>query len=119
MTEVNDDYSSQNAQFTKKLESKLPLLPKPWLMLDLLPSLTPVQLVESDAKLYALKAMVENAIVLFYPSDSSTFARGPQMLDGLPTRSREIILTNMKQSMSLTLRNLKSLYPQANLDVVG
>jgi hypothetical protein len=25
----------------------------------------------------------------------------------------------MKQSMSLTLRNLKSLYPQANLDVVG
>jgi hypothetical protein len=41
------------------------------------------------------------------------------MLDSLPTWSREIILTNMKQLASLTLRILKSLHPQANLEVVG
>jgi hypothetical protein len=41
------------------------------------------------------------------------------MLDSLPTRSREIILTNMRQSASLALRFLRSLYPQADLDVVG
>jgi hypothetical protein len=41
------------------------------------------------------------------------------MLDSLPTRSQEIILTNMKQSASLTLGILKSLYPRADLDAVG
>jgi hypothetical protein len=41
------------------------------------------------------------------------------MLDSLPTRSQEIILANMKQSTSLTLGILKSLYPQADLDVAG
>jgi hypothetical protein len=41
------------------------------------------------------------------------------MLDSLPTRSREIILTNMKQSASLTLGILKSLYPRADVDAVG
>jgi hypothetical protein len=41
------------------------------------------------------------------------------MLDNLPTQSREIILTNMRQSVSLTLRILKSLYPRADLDAVG
>jgi hypothetical protein len=41
------------------------------------------------------------------------------MLDSLPTRSQEIIFANMKQSASLTLRILKSLYPCADLDVVG
>jgi hypothetical protein len=41
------------------------------------------------------------------------------MLDNLPTRSREIIIANMKQSVSLSLRILKSLYPQANLDAAG
>jgi hypothetical protein len=41
------------------------------------------------------------------------------MLDNLPTRSQEIILANMRQSASLTLRILKSLYPQADLDVTG
>jgi hypothetical protein len=41
------------------------------------------------------------------------------MLDSLPTRSREIILTNMRQTVSLTLRTLKSLYPWADLDAVG
>jgi hypothetical protein len=63
--------------------------------------------------------MVENAMAFFYSGDSSTIARVPQMLDGLPTRSREVILANMKQSTSLTLRILKSLYPRANLDVAG
>jgi hypothetical protein len=41
------------------------------------------------------------------------------MLDSLLTRSQEIILANMRQSVSLTLRILKSLYPRSNLDVVG
>jgi hypothetical protein len=39
------------------------------------------------------------------------------MLDSQPTRSRVVILTNMRQSASLTLGILKSLYPQANLGV--
>jgi hypothetical protein len=41
------------------------------------------------------------------------------MLDSLLTRSQEIILTNMKQPASLTLRILKSIYPQANMDVAS
>jgi hypothetical protein len=41
------------------------------------------------------------------------------MLDGLPMRSQEIILTNMRQLTSVTLGILKSLYPQADLDAVG
>jgi hypothetical protein len=45
--------------------------------------------------------------------------RAPQMLDSLPSRSWEIILTKMKQSASLTLGILKSLYPRADLDAAG
>jgi hypothetical protein len=41
------------------------------------------------------------------------------MLDSLLTRSQEIILTNMKQPASLTLRILMSIYPQANMDVAS
>jgi hypothetical protein len=41
------------------------------------------------------------------------------MLDSLPTTSREIIPANMRQSASLTLGILKSLYPRSNLDVAG
>jgi hypothetical protein len=41
------------------------------------------------------------------------------MLDSLPTRPRENILANMRQSASLTLRILKSLYHQADLDAMG
>jgi hypothetical protein len=41
------------------------------------------------------------------------------MLDSLSTRSWEIILINMKQSVSLTLEILKSLYPRADLDATG
>jgi hypothetical protein len=32
---------------------------------------------------------------------------------------QEVILANMKQAVSLTLRILKSLYPQADLDIAG
>jgi hypothetical protein len=63
--------------------------------------------------------MVEHAIMFFYPGESSTRTCAPQMLNNLTTRSREIILANMKQSVSLTLSILGSLYPQANLDVMG
>jgi hypothetical protein len=41
------------------------------------------------------------------------------MLDSLLTRSWEVILTNTRQSTSLTLGILMSLYPGANLDAVG
>jgi hypothetical protein len=61
--------------------------------------------------------MVENAIAFFYPGESSVGTRAPQMLDSLSTRSLEIILANMKQSVSQTLGILKSLYPWAYLDM--
>jgi hypothetical protein len=38
------------------------------------------------------------------------------MLDSLLTRSQEIILANMRQSVSLTVGILKSLYPCVDLD---
>jgi hypothetical protein len=41
------------------------------------------------------------------------------MLDSLPMMSQEIILANMRQSASLTIGILKSLYPRADLDVAG
>jgi uncharacterized protein Smg (DUF494 family) len=63
--------------------------------------------------------MVGNTIAFFYPGDSSTASRAHQMLDNLPTRSQEIILADMKQSASLALRILMSLYPQADLDAAG
>jgi hypothetical protein len=65
--------------------------------------------------------MVGNVVAFFYPGKSSFEAHvpPPQMLDSMPTRSHEIILANMRQSASLTLRILKSLYPQADLDAVG
>jgi hypothetical protein len=63
--------------------------------------------------------MVDNAIAFFYLGESSSEARTPQILDSLPMRSQEIILTNMRQWVSLTLRILKSLYPRADMDTVG
>jgi hypothetical protein len=81
--------------------------------------LSPLRLPESDAELNSLKAMVNNAVAFFYPGESSSKVRPPQMLDSLPTQSREIILANMQQSTSLTLGILKSLYPRANLDAAG
>jgi hypothetical protein len=41
------------------------------------------------------------------------------MLDNPPTRSREIILSNMRQSVSLTIGILMSMYTQADLNVAG
>jgi hypothetical protein len=40
------------------------------------------------------------------------------MLDSLPMRSQDIILANMRQSVSLTLKILKSLYLRADLDTM-
>jgi hypothetical protein len=85
----------------------------------LLSLLTPLWLTEINAELNTLKAMVENVVAFFYLGDSSTAVRAPQMLDNLPTWSWEVILANMKQMNSLTLRILKSLYPRADLDATG
>jgi hypothetical protein len=63
--------------------------------------------------------MVENAIAFSYPVESSAGPHSPHMLDSLPTRSQDIILTNMKQLASLTLGILKSLYPRADFDAAG
>jgi hypothetical protein len=65
--------------------------------------------------------MVDNSVAFFYPGESSSEAPPPscKILDSLPTRSREIILTNIRQSTSLTLRISKSLYPRADLDAAG
>jgi hypothetical protein len=72
-----------------------------------------------NVELNALKAMVDNVIAFFYPSESSSEACTPQMLDSLLRRFWEIILANMRQSVSLTLRILRSLYPRADLDAAG
>jgi hypothetical protein len=63
--------------------------------------------------------MVDNAVAFFYPGETSSKVCAPQMLDSLPMRSLEIILANMRQSTSLTLRILKYRYPQADLDTTG
>jgi hypothetical protein len=63
--------------------------------------------------------MVDNAVAFFCPGESSSEARTSQMLDSLPMRYREIILASMRQSVSLSLGILKSLYPRADLDAVG
>jgi hypothetical protein len=63
--------------------------------------------------------MVKKVVSFFYPKDSSSDVRAPQLLDGLPNRCREVIIDNMKQAASLTLGVFKSLYPRADLDVAG
>jgi hypothetical protein len=63
--------------------------------------------------------MMDNVIAFFYPGESSSDIRAPQMLDSLLNRSWEIILMNMWQSVSLTLGILKSLYPGPDLDAAG
>jgi hypothetical protein len=55
--------------------------------------------------------MVDNAVAFFYLGESSSEACSPQMLDSLLMKSREVILANMRQSASLTLRILKSIPP--------
>jgi hypothetical protein len=63
--------------------------------------------------------MVKKVVSFFYPKDPSSDVRTPQLLDGLPNWCREVILANMKQAASLTLRILMSLSPRADLDAVG
>jgi hypothetical protein len=63
--------------------------------------------------------MVENMVAFSYTEDSTSVAQALQLLDVLLTRSREVILANMRQLTSLTLGILKSLYPRANLDTTG
>jgi hypothetical protein len=101
-TQANKDYEKQNTQLTKKLESKSFSRIRNILSFLNHFCLTPLRLTESDNELNALKMMVGNAMTFFYLGESSSEAP-PQMLDSLPTRSREIILSNMRQSASLTL----------------
>jgi hypothetical protein len=63
--------------------------------------------------------MAENAMAYFYPEDPNFAARAPMLQDMLPTRSREIIISNMRKASSLSLRILKTLYPRADLDLSG
>jgi hypothetical protein len=63
--------------------------------------------------------MVDNTMAFFYPGEPSSATRAPRMLDSLLTRSWEIILANMRQSASLILCILMSLYPQVDLDATG
>jgi hypothetical protein len=73
--------------------------------------LTRNQITESDVKLNTLKVMVKKVISFFYLKDTSSDARTPQLLDGLLNRCREVIHANMKQTTSLTLTIIMSLYP--------
>jgi hypothetical protein len=57
--------------------------------------------------------MVENVVVYFYPQDPASTTQAPVLLDMLPTRSQEIIISNMRKMSSLTLEILKSLYPRS------
>jgi hypothetical protein len=61
---VNDDYKKQNAQLTKKLESKFFGHIRAFYYLQTIFGLTPLRLVESDPELNTLKAMVDNAMLL-------------------------------------------------------
>jgi hypothetical protein len=63
--------------------------------------------------------MVDIAVAFFNPDESSSGTGPRQMLDSLPTRSREIIIANMRQSASPTLGILKSLYPRADMNAAG
>jgi hypothetical protein len=77
-TQANDDYKKQNAQLTKKLESKsfghIRTVYHSWTI----SWLTPLQLVELDVMLNTLKAMVDNTVAFFYPGESSSEARAPR-----------------------------------------
>jgi chromosome segregation ATPase len=70
-TWANDNYEKQNTQLSKKLESKslsrIRTLYHTWTIFWL----TSLWLVELDAELNTLKAMVDNAVAFFYPGESS------------------------------------------------
>jgi hypothetical protein len=79
----------------------------------------PLRLAESDVELNVLKGMVDNMVAFFYSCESSSKAHATHMLDSLATRSREIILANMRQTASPTLRILMSLNRRVDLDAAG
>jgi hypothetical protein len=55
--------------------------------------------------------LVKSGCYNFYPDGLDLASWAPVLLDMLPTRSREDILSNMRKALSLTLGILKSLYP--------
>jgi thiamine pyrophosphokinase len=116
-TATKYDFQCQSTRLTKKLEGMYSSSRR--LSLISLSYWRCAYLVETKVELQTLKAMVENTVAYFYPDDPASVARAPVLLDGLPTRSREVILANMRKVSSLTLGILKSLYPQADLDTMG
>jgi hypothetical protein len=59
-----------------------------------------------EVELHTLKVMAENMVAYFYPQDSNTAPRAPELLDMLLTQSREIIISNMRKA-SVTSQNFK------------
>jgi hypothetical protein len=113
-TAAKDDYQKKNTWLSKKLDGESPLPFQFW----------PIQLHKWHYALFAvavaeLKTIVENVVQYFYLTHSDAMQRAPELLDSLPTRSREVIQTNMLKASSLTLGILKSLYPRADLDAAG
>jgi hypothetical protein len=116
-TTAKYDFQRQSTRLTKKLEGMYSSSHR--LSLISLSHWPCAYLAETEAELQTLMAMVENAVAYFYPDDPASVTRAPVLLDGLPTRSREVILANMRKASSLTLGILKSLYPRSDLDAVG
>jgi hypothetical protein len=102
-TKTNEDYKSQNAGLTKKLDSKrlipfatyLVFLPL-YIYTHIYILLTLIRITEFDVELInTLKVLVKKALS-FYPKDPSSDARTPQLLDGLQNLCQEVIHANMK-----------------------
>jgi hypothetical protein len=74
-TKAIEDYKSQNARLTKKLETNLssPLLPGSCIFTEYI-LLTPIRISESDTELKTLKGMVEKAYRSSTLKDSSSTA---------------------------------------------
>jgi hypothetical protein len=117
-TATKDDLQKLNSKLTKKLEGKSDSLSSVRLLshhaniLGMFPA-------DMEAELQTLKVIAENVVAYFYPQDSDTVSRAPELLDVLPTRSWEIIISNMSKVSNLTLRILKSLYPKVDLGAAG
>jgi hypothetical protein len=79
----------------------------------------PIFAAAAEAELKALKTIAENGVHYFYPKHSDAVQRTPELLDSLPTRSREMVQTNMLKACNLTLAILKSLYPRVDLEAAG
>jgi hypothetical protein len=69
-TWVNDDYKEQSTQLTRKVEGKS-CGPFSNILLFLKHFVTLLWLTESYVELNALKALVDNTVAFFYPSDIS------------------------------------------------